>query len=531
MIPHMQWSLVLVALVAAATFVARRASVPSAILLVIVGGAIAFVPGLPALDLDPGFVLLFILPPLIYSAGVATSWPDFRRDVRPITLLAVGGVLFTTGILAVVGHHVVGLPWPAAIVLGAIISPPDVIAPMAVVGRVRIPRRLVTILNGEGLVNDVTALVLVAFSTEAVVTGGFSAPRAALTFVAVLAGEFAWGYGLGAATLNLRRRADDSRVEITLSLLTPFAAFWLPHALGGSGVLAAAVAGLHASWHGPRLISAATRLQGTFFWNLVVFILTGIIFLLTGLQAKTAVAGLGDTTLLRLLVDAVAVCAVAILARFAWVYVSAYVPPLARRDDRPPGWRAPFLVAFTGIRGVVSMVAALSIPLTVAAGGPFPGRELIIFLTFVVIVATLVVQGLALPRLIHRLGLDALGAEEATDEEALEFETLGQIEERALERLDAEAQRRGTPTSVVDDLRIAFEGRRRRAARAGSEPDQSRLGNELELALIGDKRGLAWERFAAGTITDEARRRIEHELDLEEARIRRAPNEAIPDGS
>lgn len=525
----MQWSLALVALIAAATLLARRLEVPSAILLVVAGGVLAFVPGLPALQLEPDVVLLFILPPLIYSAGVATSWPEFRRDLRPITLLAVGGVLFTTGLLALVGHFAVGLPWMAAIVLGAIISPPDVIAPMAVVGRVRIPRRLITILNGEGLVNDVTALVLVAFSTEAVVTGGFSAPRAALTFAAVLIGEFAWGYGLGAATLHLRKWANDPRVEITLSLLTPYAAFWLPHALGGSGVLAAAVAGLHASWHGPRLISAATRLQGTFFWNLTVYILTGVIFVLTGLQAKNAVSDLGDTPL-RLIADVAVVCLVAVAARFAWVFLSTYVPPLASRGDHP-GWRMPFLVAFTGIRGVVSMVAALSIPLTVAGGGPFPGRDLIIFLTFVVIVATLVAQGLALPRLIHRLGLDTAGAKEAVDEEAHEFDTLAAAETLALQNLDGEAARRNTPGPVRDDLRVALDVRRRRAERSGKEPEAAKRSSELELALIGMKRDLAWERFAEGAVTDEARRRIEHELDLEEARIRRDPNEAVADGT
>lgn len=521
---------VLLALVVVATLVGRRVEVPSSIVLVLAGVALSFVPGLPEIRLDPDAMLLLVLPPLVYSAGVATSWPDFRTNLEAITALAVGAVLFTTLLVAAAAHYVAGLAWAPALVLGAVVSPPDVIAPLAVVGQTRIPRRLVTILNGEGLVNDVTALVLVGIAVAAVTEGGFSVPRAASTFVIVLLGELAWGYGLGAVSLRLRQRAQDVRVEITLSLLTPFAAFWLPHALGGSGVLAAAIAGLHASWHGPRLIPAATRLQGTFFWNLFVYLLTGLVFVLTGLQARRILAGLGGYGWGDLALQAAAICVAAVVARFAWVYAFAYMP-WRKALDRPPSWRQPFLVGFTGIRGVVSLVAALSVPLTVAGGGPFPGRELIIYCTFVVIVATLVVQGLALPRLIHRLGLDGVGADEAAREEESEFGALAEVETRALDVLDRETARIGASAEVAMDLRHRHEGRRRRAEWARDEPDLARRAGELELALIGSQRDLAWERFAAGAITDEARRRIEHELDLEEARIRRDPNEATADGN
>jgi Na+/H+ antiporter len=434
MIHDIQFAIGLLALIAAATLLGRRIRVQASIVLVVIGVGLSFVPGFPVAGLEPDMVLLVILPPLIYAAGVATSWPDFRCNLRAITLLAVGGVVFTTAVVAAAAHAVMGLAWLPALVLGAVISPPDVIAPMAVVGRIRIPRRLATILNGEGLVNDVTALVLFGFGTAAVVTGSFSAPRALVTFVLVLAGELAWGWALGWASLRLRRWADDVRVEITLSLLTPFAAFWLPHALGGSGVLATAVTGLYASWHGPRLISAATRLQGTFFWNLTVHLLTGFVFLLTGLQARAVLAAIDSGSGWgELALQALAVCGVAIAARFLWVFAATYAPLLGGRER--PGWRQPFLVAFTGIRGVVSLAAALSIPLTVAGGAPFPGRNRIIFLTFIVIVATLVVQGLALPLLIRLLGLDKVGADEAVREEAAELASLVAAEQRALDLL------------------------------------------------------------------------------------------------
>ena len=531
MIVDIQIGIGLLALVAAATLLGRRWEVPSSIVLVVAGVGLSFVPGLPEVRLQPDIVLLLVLPPLIYSAGVATSWPDFRANLRAITFLAVGAVLFTTLLVAGVAHWVAAMAWAPALLLGAVISPPDVIAPMAVVGRTPIPRRLATILNGEGLVNDVTALVLVGISTTSVVNGSFSPLSAALTFAGVLVGELAWGYGLGVLTLKLRRWADDVRVEITLSLLTPFAAFWLPHGLGGSGVLAAAIAGLHASWTGPRLIPAATRLQGTFFWNLVVYVLTGFVFLLTGLQARPILSELGQYGPANLLADAAVVCGAAVLARFAWVYAFAYMPWAVPAGGRPASWRQPFLVGFTGIRGVVSLVAAISIPLTVANGAGFPQRDLIVFLTFAVIVSTLVVQGLALPRLIHRLGLDDVGFEEARRDERNEHRALADVEGRALDILDGEAVRLGVGDEVRSDLRHRHEGRRRRAERFSAAPEEARRANELELTLIEAQREVAWRLFADGGITDEARRRIEHELDLEEARIRRDPNEATADGN
>src|SRR5262249_44530655 len=247
---------------------------------------IAFVPGLPKIELAPEVVLLLILPSLIYSAGVAMSWRDFRFNLRPITLLAFGCVVFTTCAVAVAAHYLLKFDWAIGFVLGAIIAPPDVVAPLAVARRLALPRRLLVVLEGEGLANDATALILYRFAVVAAVTGAFSFQEAAGTFALIVIGEILYGIAIGWLSLRLRQWAHEPRVEITLSLMTPYVAFWVPQHLGGSGVLATVACGLYVSWIGPRLISSATRLQGIFFWDLLVYLIEGLVFLLTGLEVR-----------------------------------------------------------------------------------------------------------------------------------------------------------------------------------------------------------------------------------------------------
>ena len=367
--------LLLVVLVVVA-ILARRLNTAPSILLVIAGIGFALVPGLPRIELAPELVLLGILPPLIYSAGVAMSWREFRFNLRPITLLAFGCVIFTTCAVAVTVHWLLGIPLAVAFVLGAIVAPPDVVAPLAIAKRLGLPRRLLVVLEGEGLANDATALILYRFAIAAVSTGLFSLGQAAGTFAVIVVGEIGYGIAVGWLSLRLRRWARDPRVEITLSLMTPYVAFWAPEHLGGSGVLATVAAGLFVSWNGPLLIPAATRLQGIFFWDLIVYWLEGFVFLVTGLQARTLLEQ-GDTFLLRDVVLAVLLTtAVVIIARFLWVFPAVYLPrwlssSLARRDPSPH-WQSAFVLAFVGIRGVVSLAAALAIPLTTATGTPFP---------------------------------------------------------------------------------------------------------------------------------------------------------------
>ncbi len=364
-IDTLQLLVALLIVVSVVAFLANRLKVPHAILLVITGVALTLMPGLPTLELAPEFVLMIILPPVIYSSAVAMSWREFRFNLRPISLLAIGCVVFTTLAAAAATHWLLGFPWAVGFVLGAIISPPDAMAPLSVARRMQLPRRLLVILEGEGLANDATALILYRFAVAAVSIGVFSLGEAAEEFAAILSGEIVWGIVVGWLMLRLRRWVADPRIEITLSILTPYLAYWPPEHFGGSGVLATVTAGLYISWNGLRLISAATRLQGIFFWDFLIYLIEGMVFLVTGLQARTLMAGIHGYSLHDLVVSALVVCAVVIVARFVWIYPITYLPrwlspSLAKRDPSPP-WQYPFALGFTGVRGIVSLAAALAI--------------------------------------------------------------------------------------------------------------------------------------------------------------------------
>src|SRR6266478_5002049 len=409
MIATIQTLLLLLAALVVIAIVARRFNTAPSILLVTAGILLALTPGLPRIELAPELVLLGILPPLIYLAGVAMSWREFRFNLRPIALLPFGCVLFTACAVAAMAHWLLGMPLAVGFVLGAIVSPPDVVAPLSIVRRLGVPRRLVVVLEGEGLANDATALILYRFAVAAVGSGVFSLTQAAGEFVLIVVGEIAYGIGLGWLSLRLRRWARDPRVEITLSLLMPYAAFLLPAHLGGSGVLATIAAGLFVSWNGPLLIPAATRLQGIFFWDLLVYLLEGLVFLVTGLQIRTVLDRLDPISLRGPLLAVLLTVGVVIVTRFIWIYPATYLPrwlspSLARRDPLPP-WQWVFCLAFVGVRGVVSLAAALAVPLTTEIGTPFPYRNLILFITFGVIVVTLIGQGLLLPSVVRWLGL------------------------------------------------------------------------------------------------------------------------------
>src|SRR5438067_685828 len=340
------------------------------------GVILALIPGLPMVDLAPELVLLLVLPPIVYSSAVAMSWREFRFNLRPIALLALGCVAFTTVATAAAAHWLLGLAWPVGFVLGAIVSPPDAVAPLSVARRMQLPRRILVVLEGEGLANDATALVLYRFAVAAVSIGMFSFGEAATAFVAIVAGEIVWGLGVGWLMLRLRRWVGDPRIEITLSILTPFLAYWPPEHLGGSGVLATVTAGLYISWNGLQLISAATRLQGIFFWDFFIYLIEGMVFLITGLQARTLVARIGHYSSSELVISAAAIPLVVSAARFIRMDPVVYLPRwlsrrIRRRDPAPP-WQHAFVLSFTGVRGIVSLAAALAIPFATATGAPFP---------------------------------------------------------------------------------------------------------------------------------------------------------------
>ncbi|HEY0418140.1 MAG TPA: Na+/H+ antiporter [Acetobacteraceae bacterium] len=532
--PALLLGFAIVAITALAAAVARRLRVPHSILLVLLGAVLAFVPGLPRVALDPELVLLLFLPPLLYSSGVGMSWRGFRANLRPIMLLAIGCVLFTAAAVAAAGHWLLGLPWAVGFVLGAVVSPPDAVAPMAIARRLAVPHRLLTVLEGEGLVNDATALILFSFAVAAVTSGGVRLAEAAGSFVLIVTGELLWGVGVGWAMLRLRRLVHDPQVEIVLALLTPYLAFWPPHDLGGSGVIATVAAGLYVSWNGPRFIAAPTRLQGFFVWGLAVHLVEGVVFLLTGLQAHMVVSGLSAADWGQMLRAGLVVSLVVIVVRFVWVFPATYLPrwlrPSLRASDPLPTWQYPFLIGFTGIRGVVSLAAALSIPLA-AGDAPFPQRDLVLFATFCVILVTLVGQGGALPWVIARLGLADAGRREAAAAKRREVSARIEGAEAALARLD-ELQRDGASAAAIATLRQRHQDRRCQFAGTADEhvpgspvADSARL----EIQLIEAERRRIAELYGRAAITDDARRRIERELDLEDARIRHAAESATGD--
>jgi CPA1 family monovalent cation:H+ antiporter len=519
-----QTILFMAAVLAAVAVAAKRLNVAPSILLVVAGIGMAFIPGLPKVQLAPELVLLVILPPLIYSAGVAMSWREFRFNLRPIALLAFGCVVFTTCAVAAAAHYLLRFDWAVGFLLGAIIAPPDVVAPLAIARRLGLPRRLVVVLEGEGLANDATALILYRFAVMAVSAGTFSFGEAAGTFGMIVVGEVFYGIGVGWLSLRLRKWAREPRVEITLSLMTPYLAFWIPAHLGGSGVLATVACGLYVSWNGPRLIPPATRLQGIFFWDLIVYLIEGFVFLLTGLQARTLIEQTHSFSLRELLIATAWTTLIVIVARFVWVFPATYVPrwvsPSLRKRDPSPPWQGPFLLSFTGIRGVVSLAAALGIPYFIDSGAAFPHRDLILFVTFGVIIITLVGQGLLLPTVVRRLGLTTLGQEERLGEIQAEIAARQAALEEVTKRFDGFIAERELPDEVIELLRT------RNASRQQILPkdlkgalDQLRQSAKLKNELIDAERDFVYQLLRDGKITDEARRRIEYELDLEEAGV------------
>ena len=526
--------LILLAVLAGASLLARRVNVAPAILLLLTGVVLAFVPGMPTLELPPELVLLVVLPPLIYSASVAMSWREFKRNLRPIIMLSVGCVIFTACAVAAATHYLIGLPWNVGFLLGAIVAPPDVVAPLAIARKLGMPRRILVILEGEGLANDATALILYRFAVVAISTGAFSLPKATGTFVSIVAGEALFGAAVGWLSLRARHRARDPQIEITLSLITPYVAYWIPEHFGGSGVIATVACGLYMSWNGPLLISSATRLQGIFFWDLVIFLIEGSLFLLTGFQMRSLYENSKAFPLNEILSSTALVAVIIIVARFAWVYPASYLPLLLSKRLRArnpwPSWRTTFVIAFTGVRGAVSLAAALALPFVLPDGQSFPYRDLILFVSFGVIFITLVGVGLGLPPVVRRLGVNDVGRAESIAEHESEIAARREALGAALKSLDAITDDRELSDEVVKLLRARHE------TRADQLPDSlnpdahdvSAAGTALTRELISAERKFIHVMLRDGKITDEIRRRIERDLDLEEASLANREYRRIP---
>ncbi len=520
---------VLLMIVAALDVVARRIEVPYPVLLVLSGLGLSMIPFLPHVRFDPEIALLVFLPPLLYPAALFTSWRDFRRNIRAITLLAFGLVLMTTVSVALVAYALIpDLPWPAALILGAIVSPPDAVAAAAVLQRMQIPRRIVAILEGESLVNDSIALVVYRFGIAAVVTGAFSLTEAVLKLPVVACGGVLVGWAIGAGVHWLQRRLDDPPVQITISLLTPFAAYLPAEQLGLSGVLAVVTSGLYIGWRSPLMITARTRLEAFSFWRMIVFLLNGIIFILIGLQLPAVVSGLRTGSWTTLLFDAAAVSATVVLTRLLWVFSVAYLPGLFSRRARArspyPAWQHVAILAWSGMRGVVSLAAALALPLATAGGTPFPGRNEIIFLSFSVILVTLVFQGLTLPILIRALHIEDDG--EFHREERIARKKANQAALAYVEKLADEPSHNAGRIS-----RLREEYRERLAQleycdELAAEPDPTQLPashfNRLVCQALQVERQTLVELRNQHHINDETLRLVQRDIDLAEARLAEA---------
>lgn len=517
--------LTLLAVLAGTALLARRVNIAPAILLLIAGITLAFIPGMPSIELPPDLILLLVLPPLIYSASVAMSWREFCANLRPIGLLAIGCVIFTACAVAVATHYLIGLSWPVGFLLGAIVAPPDVVAPLAIARKLGLPRRIVVVLEGEGLANDATALILYRFAVAAIMTGAFSLTKASGTFVAILAGEIAFGIAVGWLSLRARHWVRDPQIEITLSLLTPYIAYWIPEHHGGSGVIATVACGLYISWNGPLLISAATRLQGIFFWDLVLYLIEGMLFLLIGFELRAILERSQGIAFEDIAVATLLVAAIVVVARFAWVYPATYLPRLLSRRIRTretaPSWQAVFVVGFTGVRGAVSLATALALPFALPDGSPFPDRDLILFVAFGVILITLVGLGLTLPALVTTLGVARDGRSELVFEHENEIAARREALAAALTSLDALTDHRELSNQVVALLRARHDIRSQQLPASLDDDAYAATANARALVreLIAAERKFIHAQLRAGKITDEARRRIERDLDLEEASL------------
>src|SRR5436190_1576664 len=511
--------------VAGLSALARRMSVPYPIVLVVGGALFGFVPGLPEVKLDPEVVLVVFLPPLLYGSAIFSNFNDLRANLRALTLSTVGLVLATTCAVAWAAHALIpGLPWDAAFVLGAIVSPTDPLAAAAIMRRLDVPRRMVSAIEGEGLFNDATALVAYRVAVAAVVAGTFSLSHAALKFVVDAAGGVAIGLAVGWIAAEIRRRATDAQVSVTISLLTGYAAFVPADAIGASGVLATVTAGIFMGIRGPQILPARTRLQGSFVWDILDFILNAILFVLIGLQLRGVADALSGYSAGTLAGYALVVTGVVVGTRLVWFFTMPY---LIRALDRRPAqrerrvsarWR--FVMAWSGMRGAVSLAVALALPFTTHAGDAFPKRDLIIFLTFAVIFFTLVVQGLTLPALIHRLGISDGGADADEELRARLVAT-----KAALEQIDALEGEEWTRDETVERMRALYQYRKRRfAARAGKieddgYEDRSLAYQQMVQLVLGAQRQALIRMRSEGRVSNEVMNRVLRDLDLEESRL------------
>jgi CPA1 family monovalent cation:H+ antiporter len=500
-------------------WVARRLNFPYPIALVIGGAALGFLPELPQFPFDPQFILVLVLPPILYQAALLTSWRDFRASARPIGLLAVGLVIATTlAVGAALKFVVPDIPWAAAFVLGAIVSPPDAVAATAILSRLNVPRRVVTILEGESLVNDASGLVLYKFAVAAVLTGTFSFVEASAQFVGVAIAGVIVGVLLGRFFVFIHRHLGDVFIEVLMTLSVPYITYILAESLHVSGVLAVVAAGLVRGRYSPEIVSAEMRIIARSVWNLLVFLLNSLVFVLIGLQLSGIVGRLTGYSATELALYGILVSAVAIAVRFAWIYPATYLPRMVsatlRERDPAPAEAELFIMSWCGMRGIVSLAAALALPLALEGGAPFPGRDLIIFLTFVVIAVTLVVQGLSLAPLIRTLRVGTDWSEHEEEQHA-RF-ALGKA---AIAAIDELAAKESVPVEMAERIRAEFAEKVRIAPPGGHVLSGGDVAKRLRSGAIRAERQELIRIWRENRISDDVLHHLEEDLDYQESRL------------
>jgi CPA1 family monovalent cation:H+ antiporter len=514
-------------LIGAFLLLASRTGVPYPVLMVVGGGVLGFLPGVGTAELDPNLVLLIFLPPLLYNAAFFTSLHDLRDNLRPIGLLAFGLVVATTIVVGVAAHAVVdGLSWGAAFTLGAVLGPTDPVAAGAIASRAGAPKRFVAIVEGEALLNDATGLIIYKVAVAAVATGSFSLLHAAGSFVLGAVGAVLVGVAVAALIERLRRHTGDPMTEVAVSLFTPYFAYLPAEALGLSAVLAAVAAGVWLGWRSPRLIPAEVRIHSFPVWETLEFLLNAALFVLIGLQVPAILGRISDQYGATTLAGWAAVVVVAVVAtRGVWVLLASRLPRrlsvrIRERDPRPP-WQHELLVAWTGMRGAVSLAAALAIPMRTDTGAPFPGRDVIVFLVYATVLVSILAQGLTLGPLMRRLRLEGDGDEHVGDEERARVRAA----KAALERVDDLAEEDWAGDESADRVRGRYELRIRALSEhldgtgdGGEHGDHRRAVKRLQREALEAERDAVVRLRDEGKIPEEALRRIERDLDLEETR-------------
>lgn len=517
--------LILLLFIVVLGLLARKVGAPYPIMLVIGGLVLGFIPGIPAISLDPDLIFLVVLPPLLYASAWTTSWREFRYNLISILLLAFGLVGFTVVGVALIAPKVfAGFDWRLGLVLGAIVAPTDAIAATSIARRVGLPGRIVDVLEGESLLNDASGLLALEFALSIVVQKHIpTVSSGVFTLLWLIAGGVAIGLAVGFLVDYVERRIDDGPIEITLSILIPYAVYLAANAVHASGVLAVVACGLLLSRRSAYFFSAAVRLRVWSVWQSLTFVLNGLVFILIGLQLPAIRASIRGLDLPTLLLDGAVFSVLLILLRLLWTYPGARIAYLLRtrllhQKEIPPTARQVFVVGWTGMRGVVSLAAALALPVVLADGTPFPRRNLIIFLTFCVIVVTLVLQGLTLPLLIRRLGLAQESGPDCEEREARRI-----VIQAAIAYLEDARHSDSQDTSAIyQDLTHHFvqrlEGLRGTEGESGESAGHDRY-LVLTLETLRVQREAAIRLRNEGRISDEILRRIEHELDLSESGV------------